>query len=129
MFWLGQVLLGSVLPMVLLLHPRIGQMRHRIVASALLVVGGGFAQMYVTIIAGQAFPLVLFPGRQVSSSFSDGVISSYSPALPEWLLGFGGIAIVGIIVMVALKVLGFLPERLDDEAMQQHAAFLATDHA
>ena len=41
----------------------------------------------------------------------------------------GGIAIVGIIVMVALKVLGFLPERLDDEAMQQHAAFLATDHA
>ncbi|MBK6324307.1 MAG: polysulfide reductase NrfD [Burkholderiales bacterium] len=129
LFWLGQVLLGSVLPMVLLLHPRIGQMRHRIVASALLVVGGGFAQMYVTIIAGQAFPLVLFPGRQVSSSFSDGVISSYSPALPEWLLGFGGIAIVGIIVMVALKVLGFLPERLDDEAMQQHAAFLATDHA
>jgi molybdopterin-containing oxidoreductase family membrane subunit len=129
LFWLGPVLLGGVLPLVLLLHPRIGQMRRRITACAALVVGGGFAQMYVTIIGGQAFPLVIFPGRQVSSSFSDGVINSYSPSLPEWLLGFGGVAIVGIIVMVAIKVMGFLPERLDDEAMQNHAAALAVAHA
>lgn len=118
MFWLGQVLLGSVLPLVMLLHPRIGQMRSRIAASAALVVGGAFAQMYVTIIGGQAFPLVLFPGRQVSSSFYDGVLNSYSPSLPEWLLGFAGVAIAGLIVMLALKVLGFLPERLDDAALQ-----------
>lgn len=118
LFWLGQVLLGSVLPMVLLLHPRIGQMRLRLGASATLVVGGGFAQMYVTIIGGQAFPLVLFPGRQVSSSFFDGVVNPYSPSLPEWLLGFGGIAITGLIVTLALKFLGFLPERLDDAALQ-----------
>ena len=118
LFWLGQILLGSVLPLVLLLHPRIGQMRRRIAASALLVVGGGFAQMYVTIIGGQAFPLVLFPGRQVSSSFYDGVVNSYSPSLPEWLLGFGGIAIAGLIVLLALKFLGFLPERLDDAGLQ-----------
>lgn len=118
LFWLGQVLLGSVLPLALLLHPRIGQMRLRIAASVMLVVGGGFAQMYVTIIGGQAFPLVLFPGRQVSSSFFDGVVSPYSPSLPEWLLGFGGIAIAGLIVTLALKFLGFLPERLDDAALQ-----------
>ena len=122
LFWLGQVLLGSVLPLVLLLHPHIGQMRRRIAASAALVVGGGFAQMYVTIIGGQAFPLVLFPGRQVSSSFYDGVVHSYSPSLPEWLLGFGGVAIVGLIVMLALKILSFLPERLDDAALQEHSA-------
>ena len=118
MFWLGQVLLGGVLPLVLLLRPRIGQMRLRIAASATLVVGGGFAQMYVTIIGGQAFPLVLFPGRQISSSFYDGVVHSYSPSLPEWLLGFGGVAIVGLIVVLALKLLGFLPERLDDASLQ-----------
>lgn len=121
LFWLGQVLLGSLLPLVLLIHPHIGQMHRRIAASAALVVGGGFAQMYVTIIGGQAFPLVLFPGRQVSSSFYDGVVHSYSPSLPEWLLGFGGVAIVGLIVMLALKVLGFLPERLDDAALQEHS--------
>ncbi len=115
LFWLGPVLLGGVLPLVLLLHPRIGQMRTRIATCAALVVGGGFAQMYVTIVGGQAFPLVLFPGKQVSSSFSDGIINSYSPALPEWLLGFGGVAIVGLIVTLALKILGFLPEHLGDD--------------
>lgn len=121
LFWLGPVLLGGVLPLVLLLHPRIGQMRLRIAACAALVVGGGFAQLYVTIIGGQAFPLVLFPGRQVSSSFYDGVVNSYSPSLPEWLLGFGGVAIAGVIVMLALKVMGFLPERLGDAALQSGA--------
>ena len=95
MFWLGQVLLGGVLPIVLLLHPRIGQLRQRIALSAALVVAGGFAQMAVTIIGGQAFPLVMFPGHQVSSSFSDGVVNPYTPTLPEWLLGLGGIAVVG----------------------------------
>lgn len=118
MFWLGQVLLGGVLPLVLLLQPRAGPMRRRIAASATLVVAGGFAQMYVTIIGGQAFPLVLFPGRQVSSSFYDGVVNRYSPSLPEWLLGFGGVAIAGLIILLALKLLGFLPERLDAAALQ-----------
>jgi len=123
LFWLGPVLLGGILPLILLLHPRIGEMRTRIAACAGLVVAGGFAQMYVTIIGGQAFPLVLFPGKQVSSSFYDGVINSYAPTLPEWLLGFGGIAIVGIIVMLSLKVLGFLPEHLDDKSeIEAHAA-------
>lgn len=114
LFWLGPVTLGGVLPLVLLLHPQIGQMRRRIVACAGLVVAGGFAQLYVTIIGGQAFPLVLFPGKEVSSSFFDGVINHYSPTWPEWLLGFGGISVVGIIVLLSLKVLGFLPADLAD---------------
>jgi molybdopterin-containing oxidoreductase family membrane subunit len=117
MFWLGQVVLGTVQPLVLLLTPGIGALRSRIAASAGLVILGGFAQMYVTIIGGQAFGLVLFPGYQVSSSFFDGVTASYSPSWPELLLGLGGVAVVGLIVMLALKVMGFLPERLDDAAL------------
>jgi molybdopterin-containing oxidoreductase family membrane subunit len=117
LFWLGQVLLGAVLPMLLLRHPRIGELPARLLAACALVVLGGFAQMYVTIIGGQAFPIMLFPGRQVSSSFFDGVVSTYSPSLPEWLLGFGGVAVVGLIVLGALKVMGFLPDRLDDASL------------
>ncbi|MDI1244243.1 MAG: polysulfide reductase NrfD [Rhodoferax sp.] len=117
-FWLGQILLGTVLPLVLLLAPGIGAMRRRMAASAGLVILGGFAQMYVTIIGGQAFGLVLFPGYQVHSSFFDGVTASYSPSLPELLLGLGGVAVVGLIVMLALKVMGFLPERMDDAALE-----------
>lgn len=117
LFWVGQVLLGGVLPMLLLRHPNIGALRMRMATSAALVIGGGFAQMYVTIIGGQAFPIIMFPGRQVSSSFFDGVVASYTPSMPELLLGLGGVAIVGVIVMLALKFLGFLPERLDDATL------------
>jgi molybdopterin-containing oxidoreductase family membrane subunit len=121
LFWLGQILLGCVLPLLLLIHPNIGALRSRVAASAGLVILGGFCQMYVTIIGGQAFGLVLFPGYQVKSSFFDGVTASYSASLPEWLLGFGGVAAVGLIVILALRVMGFLPERLDDAATSMTA--------
>ena len=127
LFWIGQVLLGSLVPLVLLLHPRLGRARHWIVLAAVLVILGGMAQMYVTIIGGQAYPLVLFPGYQVSSSFQDGVINAYVPSLPEWLLGLGGMAITGAMVTLSLKLLGFLPEKLDDRLEHaSHAPSLAT---
>ena len=99
----------------MLLHNDIGQLRGRIAACAAMVTIGGFCQMYVTIIGGQAFPLVLFPGREVSSSFYDGIVHGYFHSLPECLLGLGGVAVAGLIVALGLKLLGFLPERLHDE--------------
>jgi len=113
LFWLGQMALGSLLPLALLLHPRSRSTPAGVVGAALAVIAGGMAQMYVTIIGSQAYPLQLFPGYQVSSSFNDGVVSAYTPSLPEWLLGFGGFAMVGVIVVLALKWLGFVPQRLD----------------
>ena len=118
MFWIGQVVLGGLLPLVLLRHAAIGRLRRRIALAAGLVIGGGFAQMYVTIVGGQAFPLVLFPGRQIRSSFRDGVVHAYLPSLPEWLLGFGGLALAALIVLLALHLLPLLPQRLDDAALQ-----------
>ncbi len=113
LFWLGQLGLGSLLPLVLLLAPRTRNSRAMLVLAALAVIAGGLAQMYVTIIGSQAWPLQIFPGYEVSSSFADGVVGSYTPSLPEWLLGIGGIGMTGIIVVLALKWLAFLPQRLD----------------
>ena len=76
--------------------------------------------MYVIIIGGQAYPLELFPGKEVSSSFSDGIVNSYTPSLPEILLGLGGFAIALIMVVLAIKVLGFLPNSLADEDVDPH---------
>jgi molybdopterin-containing oxidoreductase family membrane subunit len=78
--------------------------------AALLVVLGGHAQMYVTIVGGQAFPLDMFPGFAESSSFYDGVAHEYSPSLWEMMLGIGGIAIAFLITTVAVRMLKFLPE-------------------
>lgn len=113
LFWLGQLGLGSLLPLVLLLAPKTRNSRAMLVLAALAVIVGGLAQMYVTIIGSQAWPLQIFPGYEVSSSFYDGVVGSYTPSLPEWLLGIGGVGMTGLIVVLALKWLAFLPQRLD----------------
>lgn len=110
LFWLGQVFIGGILPLLLLFSPSAKKNPALVFFAALLVVIGGHAQMYVTIIGGQAFPLNLFPGFAQSSSFYDGVIHSYSPSGWELMLGLGGIAIAFLITTVAVHVLKFIPE-------------------
>ncbi len=117
-FWVGQIFLGSVLPMLMLGTKDVGGRRSRLKWASGLVILGGFAQMYVTIIGGQAYPLILFPGSQITSSFSDGVINLYSPSLPEWLLGLGGLSVTGLIIALTLKLLPVLPDRLDGHAFR-----------
>ncbi|MHB1173501.1 MAG: NrfD/PsrC family molybdoenzyme membrane anchor subunit [Sulfuriferula sp.] len=120
LFWIGQILLGGVVPLILLYAPATRQSRSAIASACLLVVLGGLAQMYVTIIGGQAFPLQMFPGMVESSSFFDGVIHPYVPSLPETLLGLGGVAVAGAMVVFAIKILRFLPESLDDLVVNPH---------
>ena len=70
----------------------------------------------------------MFPGMEVSSSFNDGVIASYAPSLPEIGLGLGGVALTGLIVMIGIKLLRFLPESLaDSEIDPQHAISVKSD--
>ena len=111
--WGGYVGLGSLLPLVLLLHPRLGGARATTAAAALVVLGA-FAWLYVFIVGGQAFPLDIFPGRQVSSSFADGAVAAYAPAWPEWLLGIGGVGAAFLLTVVGVRVLDFMPQ--DDPA-------------
>ena len=119
MFWIGQIILGSVIPLVILFS-RIGQSRVMVVLAAVLVALGGVAQMYVTIIGGQAYPMPLMPGKEASSSYFDGVVASYAPSLPEVGLGIGGIALALAMVVVALKILPFLPRSLSDADADPH---------
>ena len=65
---------------------------------------------------------MLFPGYEVTSSFFDGQVSSYSPSIWEITLGVGGIALALLIVQVAVRVLRFLPDTLEDSAVDPHAA-------
>ena len=118
-FWIGQILIGGVLPLVLL-YSRLGRSRAMVVLASLLVVAGGIAQMYVTIIASQVFPMAMFPDKIVTSSFFDGVVAQYAPSLPEVLLGVSGIAIALVITVFAIKVLPFLPQSLADTDVDPH---------
>lgn len=121
LFWGGQVLLGSVVPLVLLWSPATRGKRCMTTLAATLIVLGGLAQMYVTIIGGQAWPLDLFPGYEMRSSFYDGVIHPYAPSLPEAVLALGGLAIALAGALLGVKFLRLLPESLSDEALEPGA--------
>ena len=110
LFWLVQLGAGGALPLVLLFAPRFRARARVLSSAAALVVLGSFAQLYVIIIVGQAFPPVLFPGKTVTSSFYDGEIATYAPSTPELLLGFGGVALSLLVLLAVLRVLPFLPD-------------------
>jgi molybdopterin-containing oxidoreductase family membrane subunit len=79
------------------------------------------AQLYVIIIGGQAYPINLFPGMEVSSSFYDGIVASYSPSLPEFLLGLGGVGVTLLLLTIAIAALKFLPASLADDVANPHS--------
>ena len=109
LFWGGYVLLGSLLPMLLLFHPRF-QDEGAVLAAALLVVAGAMAWLFVFIIGGQAWPLDIFPGHEVSSAFGDGQVAAYRPTAPEWLLGIGGLGAAFLLTTIGVRVLDFMPQ-------------------
>ena len=114
-FWLGQIVVGSLIPLAIFYSSYTRQSRSWIAAGAALVIVGGFAQIYVIIIGAQAYPLDIFSGKIViESSFFDGSVVGYSPGVAEIMLGIGGVAIALLIVSLAMKVLPFVPESLAD---------------
>ena len=123
LFWAGQIVIGGLIPLILIFKPvsaNAGTSNSSIILASTLVIIGGFAQVYVIVIGGQAYPLNLFPGMEVSSGFFDGAIANYAPSLPEIGLGLGGIAMSGLIVMIGMKVLRFLPSTLSNAAVDPH---------
>lgn len=108
LFWLVYVLIGGALPMLLLF---LGQRStYKTLLAALATILGAFAHLYVFIIGGQSFPLNIFPGFDITSTFADGAISYYSPSVFEILLGVGGLALAFTATTIGVRVLRFLPE-------------------
>ena len=116
LFWIGQVLIGGIIPLVLVFSPAFHGSRFANIAAPLLVIIGGLCQVYVLVIGGQAYPMSVFPGKEVvESGFFDGMVNSYSPTLAETLLGLGGIVITLLLMAITSRMLPLLPERLESQ--------------
>ncbi|VFM94879.1 MAG: prokaryotic molybdopterin-containing oxidoreductase family, membrane subunit [Candidatus Kentron sp. G] len=119
-FWIGMVLFGSIVPFLIFHMPFTGKSRLWIGIGSALVILGGLAHMFVIIIGGQAYPLAMFPGKEVvvePGAFDFYGVASYVPSLPEIVLGISGVAIALLLVSIALRVLRFLPDSLADEVV------------
>ncbi len=111
LFWAGHLLIGVALPMALVfLRPS----RASTVWASILVILGGFAQLYVIVVGGQAYPLEIFPGYEVLEGWNEGVINPYRPTVYELGLGLGGVALALLAAGVGAKVLRVLPTNLSD---------------
>jgi len=113
-FWIGQIILGGLVPLALIYAPGIRNSRKVLALICSLIIIGGLSTMYTVIIGGQAYPLEIFPGYEVSSTFFDGVVNDYTPSIYEVALGVGGVAVSLVIVTFIIKVLPFLPSSLAD---------------
>ncbi|WP_428087695.1 NrfD/PsrC family molybdoenzyme membrane anchor subunit [Candidatus Thioglobus sp.] len=113
LFWFGQVILGGLVPLALLYSPATKGNRSMLGLASVLVLVGGLAQLYVIIVGGQAYPMELFPGKEILEGY--GGIAAYMPTLAELMLGIGGIAVALIIITLLIKFLPFLPESLKND--------------
>ena len=109
-FWLGQIIVGTIIPIILMFIWRKSINITKLTWISGLLLLGGIAQLYVILIGGQAYPIELFPGMEVSSSFQDGEIVSYTPSMPEILLGLSGISIAMLLSGILLRIMPFLPK-------------------
>ena len=110
-FWLGQIVIGSLMPLIFLASMGERASDRKVLAFAsLLFLIGGLAQMYAIIIGGQAYPLRLFPGFDASSAFFNGAVNHYSPSVPEIILGLSGVSIAMLISALAFRLMPFLPQ-------------------
>jgi len=101
LFWYGQIILGGLIPMGLIYHPALRGNRSTLGLASVLVLVGGVIQLYIIIVGGQAYPMEMFPGKEV-------------------LEGYGGIAVALIAVTFLVKFLPFLPESLADKVADPH---------
>lgn len=115
MFWIGQIFIGGILPLFLIYSPAFEHSRWAITAASVAVLIGGFFQVYIIVIGGQAYPMNIFPGKEVlESSFYDGVVNAYAPTFPEAALGIGGLAVALTMVAVGARMFKVFPETLED---------------
>ncbi len=119
LFWLGHVGAGCLVPIALIFAPPLAASRPAALCAAALAVLGGLAQIYVIIIGGQAYPLVLVPGMEIAGPALDADIATYAPSVYEIALGLGGVGLALLMVALAVKVLPILPESLADPALEK----------
>ncbi len=109
-FWVGLILLGSIIPCIILFNPMTKNSIPWIMFASLLVVIGVFCERLIFVLPGQIFPLNLFPDMEMTSDFMDGVITWYQVSVAEIAQGLGILSIVAILYIVGLKLFAMLPD-------------------
>lgn len=119
LFWVGQVGLGYVIPLIILLNPRTNKTIRWILIAAASVVIGIFFERLALVIPGLAYPLQYYPG-DIQGVW--GQVGSF-PIMPaEVILSVGIIAFLGVLYFLGLKFMDLLPSSAEPEPVHGPAA-------
>ena len=105
-FWMGEIILGAALPIIVLLHPRLRQNRLLRMAALALVVGGVAAYRWDTNLAGQLVLLTYLP-QEIAVRYT-----TYTPSLIEFITGSGIVAYGLMAFTVGVRYLNVVDHRL-----------------
>jgi len=119
-FWFGQIILGTLVPLFLIWCKKLKNNRTALGVAAALAIVGGASLIYVALIGGQSYPLVLFPNATVESTFFEGIVNTYAPSIYEFMLGIGGVGVALLVILLGAKVLRLLPDSLADSVADPH---------
>jgi molybdopterin-containing oxidoreductase family membrane subunit len=114
-FWIGEMLLGAFVPMVLLINQRTRRQPFWRMAALFLAAAGVVAYRWDINLSGQLVVLSYWPAEAAID------YTSYRPALIEWVTGLGIVAYGLLAFSLGVKYLRVVDHTLIEEAAEHVA--------
>lgn len=108
-FWFGEILIGIIVPMILLLNSKTRSNRFWRMSALLMVVGGLVAYRWNINLAGALIVLSYLPGQPTVT------YASYTPSFIEWMVGLGVIAFGLLVFSLGVRYLRVVDHYIVEE--------------
>lgn len=109
LFWVGLIIVGSIVPALLLFNRKTGTSIPWILFSSVLVVIGVLCERYLIVIPGETHAPELFPGMEVIGTVVNEGVATYRVSFLEVLQALGVVSLIGLLFILGLKRLQLLP--------------------
>jgi len=111
-FWVGEILLGTVAPMIILINKKARANQILRMAALALIVGGIVAYRWDTNLTGMFVMVSYLPGDLTVS------YTMYRPSIVEWIAGFGIIAYGLTLFSLGVRYLHVVDHRIYEEELE-----------
>jgi molybdopterin-containing oxidoreductase family membrane subunit len=124
LFWVFQIGMGLIIPLIILFHPQAGQSIKGVIIASISVVIGVLGERAALVIPGTAQVQQLYPGNIEGVWGTAGIF----PITPwETGLALGIVALVALLFVLGLKYLEILPAGESGEASEVSEASEAAE--
>jgi len=112
-FWVLDLGFGLILPAIILLSPRTKTSPTWISIAGLLVAGGVYAERYILVVPGLAYPKEILPGMIMEHVPPFEFGATYIPTWVESVEVIGIFALIFLAYLVGLKIFSLIPRKIE----------------